>query len=70
MKKKRVKKDWIADTIAIKQEDIWRMEMVRDYNRTKGTPAAEMEADAAQKRIAEIEIEITFLNEYHRNCQD
>jgi hypothetical protein len=64
MKKKRVKEDFIAEQIQAKTEDIWRMEMVRDFNRTKGTPQAEIEADSAQKRISEIEVEITFLKGY------
>lgn len=69
MKKKRTKKDFLTDTINKKQEDIWLMETVRDHNRTKGTPQAETEADAADKRIKDIEIELTFLNEYIKTCE-
>jgi hypothetical protein len=74
MKKKRAKVDFIQEQIDKRQEDIWLMEVVRDFNLTKepstpvitarGKTTAAIEADAANLRIKEIEMEITFLKSY------
>lgn len=61
---KRTKNDFILEQIELKQEDIWRMELVRDLNSTrdpKEFPKAPVEMDAANKRIQEITVEILWL---------
>jgi hypothetical protein len=58
MKKKLTKADVIKEKLELLQEDMFRMELVRDYNLSK---KEQVEADAAVKRIDDITAQMTWL---------
>lgn len=61
---KKTKKDIVEEMIQSNEEEIMRMEIVRDFNVTSDHDEAKIQVDAANKAIKKCEIQLTFLREY------
>ena len=67
MKKKQItKKEVVQRKIDANIEEIYSLEIVRDYNREKGN---QLEVDASVKRIMQNQENLKFLEEYIKTCE-
>lgn len=65
----------VEGLIEAREFDLFKMEVVRDYNLSKdpesivtGGKTAAVEADAAEHKMGEINIELTWLRGYLKKC--
>lgn len=65
----RTKIEIIQDKIDANIEDIYAMEIVRDRNLEIDTTTAKEQVNAAEKRIADDEENLTWLRAYKAKCE-
>lgn len=63
------KRDIIEEKIAANVEEIYNMEIVRDFNLTSDHKEAKVQVDAANDKIKKCEVQLTFLREYLVQCE-
>lgn len=64
----KTKKEVIQEMIDMNHEEIFRMEIVRDFNVKSDANEAKIQVDAANEKIKKCEVQLTFLNEYIKEC--
>lgn len=65
----KTKKQIVEEKIALNQEEIYAMEIVRDFNTGIDNPEARVQVDAANDKIKKAEVQITWLKKYLESCE-
>lgn len=65
----KTKKEVVQEKIDLNHEEIFSMEIVRDFNLLSDHAEAKVQVDAANDKIKKCEIQLTFLREYLKSLQ-
>lgn len=60
----KTKKQIVEDLINSNQEEIYRLEIVRDFNTASDHQEAKVQVDAANEKIKKAEIQISWLKDH------